>query len=135
MTDREMAKHRLERVGDRIHEEVSDLLLKQIRDPRVEFVTVTGVKMSPDLEQATVYISALGDQDVREAALKALEGATGFIRRELAVRLGMRVTPAIRFLLDDSWERGARVDALLDRLRLEEPPPDDADRENAAPGE
>ena len=67
-----MVKHRVERVSDRIQEEVSDLLLKQIRDPRIEFVTVTGVKVSPDLELATIYVSALGDSEARQTALKAL---------------------------------------------------------------
>lgn len=112
-----MVKHRIERVSDRIHEEVSDLLQKRIRDPRLEFVTVTEVRVSPDLELATVFVSALGDQAARDSAVVALEGASGYIRRELAIRLSMRITPSVRFLLDDSWERGSRVDALLDSLR------------------
>lgn len=127
-----MVKHRVERVSDRIQEEVSDLLLKQIRDPRIEFVTVTGVKVSPDLELATIYVSALGDSEARQTALKALEGAAGYVRRELAARLGMRTTPAVRFVLDESWLRGARVDALLDRLRDERPPETSLEDEDSA---
>lgn len=111
-----MATRRQERVSERIHHEISDLLQNEIRDPRLTYVTVTDVQVSPDLQLATVFVSALGDQQARESALVALERAAGYIRRELAQRLTMRVTPAVRFVLDDSWERGARVDALLDNL-------------------
>lgn len=128
-----MVKHRAERVSDRIQEEVSDLLLRQVRDPRIEFVTVTGVKMTPDLETALVYVSVLGDNEARQNAMKALEGASGYVRRELAVRLGMRTTPAVRFVLDESWERGARVDALLERLRDETPPETSLEMKESAP--
>lgn len=126
-------KHRVERVSDRIQEEVSDLLLRQVRDPRIEFVTVTGVKVSPDLELATVYVSVLGDAEARQNAMKALEGASGYVRRELAVRLGMRTTPAVRFMLDISWERGARVDALLEKLRDQGGPATSSEDEDPLP--
>ena len=128
-----MAKHRMERVSDRIQQEVSDLLLRHVRDPRIGFVTVTGVKVSQDMELATVYVSVLGDAEAKKNSLKALEGATGYVRRELAVRLGMRTTPAVRFALDESWERGAKVDALLDRLRDEKPPETSSKSEDSAP--
>jgi ribosome-binding factor A len=128
-----MVKHRLERISDRIHEEVSDLLLRHVRDPRIDFVTVTGVMVSPDLELATIYVSMLGDAEARQNALKALEGASGYVRRQLAVRLGMRTTPAVRFALDESWERGAKVDALLDRLRDEEPSETSSENKDSPP--
>jgi ribosome-binding factor A len=111
-----MATRRRERVSERIHHEISDLLQNEIRDPRLAYVTVTGVEISPDLQLATVFVSALGDDEAKAGALAALERASGYIRRELAQRLQMRVTPAVRFALDESWERGARVDALLDSL-------------------
>ena len=123
-----MVKHRVERVSDRIQEEVSELLLRRVRDPRIEFVTVTGVKMTPDLELATIYVSVMGGKEARQNAIKALEGATGYVRRELADRLGMRTTPVVRFVLDESWERGARVDALLEQVRDQAAP--DASSEN-----
>jgi ribosome-binding factor A len=119
-----MVTRRQERVSERIHHEISDLLQNEIRDPRLAYVTVTGVEISPDLQLATVFVTALGDHEAKAAAMTALEGAVGYIRRELAQRLQMRVTPAVRFVLDESWERGARLDALLDSLRS--PPPDDA---------
>ena len=111
-----MVTRRQERVSERIHHEVSDLLQNEIRDPRVVNVTVTGVNISPDLQLATIFVSTLGDREARDDAMAGLERASGFIRRELAQRLGLRVTPAVRFVLDESWERGARVDALLDSL-------------------
>jgi ribosome-binding factor A len=119
-----MVTRRQERVSERIHHEISDLLQNEIRDPRLAYVTVTGVEISPDLQLATVFVTALGDHEAKAAAMTALEGAVGYIRRELAQRLQMRVTPAVRFVLDESWERGARLDALLDSLRSL--PPDDA---------
>lgn len=124
-----MVTRRQERVSDRIHEEISDLLQKEIRDPRLAYVTVTGVKVSSDLRLATVFVTALGDLEARDNALAALEHASAYIRRELAQRLNMRITPAVRFLPDDSWERGARVDALLNKIRSHEP------REMAEDGE
>jgi ribosome-binding factor A len=131
-----MVTRRQERVSERIHHEISDLLQNEIRDPRLAYVTVTGVEISPDLQLATVFVTALGDHEARAAAVTALEGAAGYIRRELAQRLQMRVTPAVRFVLDESWERGARLDALLDSLRSS--PSDDglglaADDEKGAP--
>jgi len=112
-----MPTRRQERVSERIHHEISDLLQNEIRDPRLEQVTVTGVEISPDLQLATVFISVMGDQEAKDNALSALERASGYVRRELAQRLGMRVTPAVQFVLDESWERGARLDALLDSLQ------------------
>ena len=124
-----MPTRRQERVSERIHHEVSDLLLNEIRDPRLEQVTVTGVEITPDLKLATVFVSALGDAEAKDNALQGLERASGYIRRELAQRLAMRVTPALRFVLDQSWERGARLDALLDNLQGA--PADDSDEEDA----
>jgi len=124
-----MATRRQEQVSERIHHEVSDLLQNEMRDPRLTFVTVTDVEISPDLQLATVFVSALGDDEVKAGAMTALERASGYVRRELARRLRMRVTPAVRFLLDESWERGSRVDALLDSLHHS---PSDGDQGLAA---
>jgi ribosome-binding factor A len=127
-----MATRRQERVSERIHHEISDLLQNEIRDPRLAEVTVTGVEISADLQLATIFVSTLGDQAAKAAALAALERASGYIRRELAQRLNMRVTPAVRFVLDESWERGARLDALLDSLHDS---PSGSEGEDAAPGQ
>jgi len=117
-----MVTHRQERVSERIHHEVSDLLQNEMRDPRLASVTVTGASISPDLGLATIFVSILGDGEAKDDAMAALERASGYIRRELAQRLSMRITPTVRFALDESWERGARVDALLDSLH--HPPAD-----------
>ena len=111
-----MVTRRQERVSERIHHEISDLLHNEIRDPRVAYVTVTDVEISPDLHLASVFVSTLGDREARDSALAGLESASGYIRRELAQRLRMRVTPTVRFVPDESWERGARLDALLDKV-------------------
>lgn len=116
-----MVTRRQERVSERIHHEISDLLQNQIRDPRLAYVTVTGVEISPDLQLATVFVSALGEHEAKDSALTALEHAAGYIRRELAQRLMMRVTPAVHFVLDESWERGAHIDALLNNLQSAAP--------------
>jgi len=111
-----MPKRRQERVTERIHQELSDLLLRRMRDPRLGFVTVTDVEVTPDLKLATVFVSVLGDQEAAQSAVAGLQHASSYIRRELAQTLQMRIVPELRFLLDDSWERGARIDELLERL-------------------
>jgi ribosome-binding factor A len=116
-----MGTRRQERVSDRIHQEISDLLQKEMRDPRLDFVTVTDVEISPDLKLATVFVTTLGDREAGNSALAGLQHASGYIRRELAQRLQMRIVPELRFVLDESWERGARVDALLERLHSTAP--------------
>lgn len=112
-----MATRRQERVSSRIQEEISELLQKRIRDPRLTYVTVTGVEITADLKLATVFVTALGDQKSRREALAGLQHASRYIRRELAQRLQMRFAPDLRFILDDSWERVARVEALLEKLQ------------------
>jgi ribosome-binding factor A len=111
-----MTKRRQERVSERIHHELSDLLQNRISDPRLVYVTVTEVEVTADLKQATVYVSALGDGQARREALQGLEHASRYIRRELAQRLQMRFAPEVRFSLDETWERGERIDRLLDKL-------------------
>jgi len=112
-----MPTRRQERASELIHEQISDLLQKRIRDPRLAHVTVTDVEISPDLRLATVFISTLGDRESCNSALEGLQHASSYIRRELAQRLQMRLMPELRFSLDDSWERGGRVDELLEQLR------------------
>jgi ribosome-binding factor A len=111
-----MPSRRQERVSERIHVDISELLQKRLRDPRLAHVTVTDVEITADLKLATVFISVMGDREAEKAALLGMERASGFIRRELAVSLEMRLTPSLRFELDRSWERGAHIDELLDSL-------------------
>jgi len=98
-----------------------DVLQRRIRDPRLANVTVTGVEVSPDLKQATVFVTSLGDRAARHQALHHLQHASSFIRHELSQSLNMRFTPELRFALDESWQRGARIDQLLDQIHENKP--------------
>jgi ribosome-binding factor A len=111
-----MPTRRQERVADLLQEEISDLLQREVRDPRLEFVTVTAVKVSSDLRHARVYVSLLGSEEEQQAALVGLQHAAGFLRHELGARLSLRRVPDLAFVLDESIERGQRILELLDQL-------------------
>lgn len=120
---------RPERVGHLIQRELADIL-RGLRDPRLsQWVSVTAVEVTPDLSLARVFVSVLPAGEERARSLKALEGATGFVRRALAPRLGLREVPEIRFQLDGSIEQGARVEELLRRIEAGEPVDDDEEKE------
>ena len=101
------------RVGERIREELSLLLLRKVNDPGVAPVTVTDVSVTPDLRIAHVNYSALVPPEERPAVAKALRRSSGFLRRELGHTLGLRYAPELQFHYDDSFDRGARIDAIL----------------------
>ena len=107
---------RTDRVGDLIRAELSDLLLREVRDPRVRLASVTGVETSPDLKRAVVRISVLGEEEQRLAAIDALRHARGFLRTELARRLRTRVTPELVFELDRGAEHSQKISDLLESL-------------------
>ena len=108
-----MIPKRLTRVGETIREELSVMLLRDLKDPRIGFVTITDVVMSPDLRQAKVYFSRIGSEDERAESLRGLQAAAGFMRRELGHRLALKFAPEIRFFYDESLDTGARIDRLL----------------------
>lgn len=121
-------KIRPERVARLMRREVAEILARRLRDPRLGgMVSVTDVEVSPDLSAARVYVSVLESGEARARVFAALESAVGFVRRELAPRLGLREVPEIRFVADDSIERGARVEELLRRLERGEPVGDEED--------
>ena len=121
-------KIRPERVAQRIRREIADILEHRLRDPRLgSLISVTDVEVTPDLSLARVYVSVL-DAETRERVLAILATAAGFVRHELTPRLGLREVPEIRFLLDTSIDRGARVEDLLRRLNQGESIPDDEER-------
>jgi ribosome-binding factor A len=101
------------RVGERIREELSLLLLRKVNDPGLAPVTVTEVSVTPDLRIAHVNYSALVPKEERPAVAKALRRSSGFLRRELGHLLGLRYAPELQFHYDDSFDRGARIDAIL----------------------
>jgi len=109
--------HRVGRLEQEIQREVNDILLKTIRDPRVEDVTITGVQVTGDLQQATVYYSLLSDlASVNQKAAKGLEAASGLIRKELGSRLTIYKTPELKFVKDESVQYGNHIDDLLRQL-------------------
>ena len=107
---------RAERVADQIRMEVADILARKTKDPRVGFMTVTGVDLSPDLRVAKVFVTTLQEGQEEEAALEGLRHALGFIRAELGRRLNLRYIPELIFCRDMSEQRGTRIDQLLDSL-------------------
>jgi ribosome-binding factor A len=118
-----MAGGRRERVEELIVREVSDILRREVKDPRIGFVTVTEAEVSPDLRQARVFVSVMGSDEEREAALKGLNSAARFIRGQFGKRVSMRVTPELTFRFDTSIDRGARIFELLEQVRREEQSP------------
>lgn len=112
---------RADRVSDELQRELSDIILRQMRDPRIGYVTVTGVEVSKDIRYAKVYVSVLGDAEARATTMDGLTRATGFIRTELGRRLRLRHVPEILFRYDESIEHGAHIDQLLREIRGREP--------------
>lgn len=100
--------------------ELGEIIGRKIKDPRIGFVTVTDVQVTGDLQQATVFISVLGDEETRENTLKGLAKAKGFIRSEIGQRIRLRKTPEITFEFDESIDYGNRIDTLLLQLKKEE---------------
>lgn len=123
-----MTTHRPERIADLIRELVSRLLREELRDPRVGFVTITDVRVSPDLRHARIYVSQLGAAADRIASVAALNRAAPFLRHGLSRNAALRRTPELVFLEDPTLETGFRVDRLLDDIRTDLPaePPDPA---------
>ncbi len=108
-----MRSDRLRRVDEAMREVLSDAVTKEIKDPRVGFVTVTAVDTASDLRHAKVYISVLGDEGVRQRSLDGLRSAHGFLQRRVADELRIKHTPTLEFLYDDTLDRGLRIEALL----------------------
>lgn len=108
---------RMGRVNELIREELSVLLLHELKDPRiVAMTTVTHVETSPDLEHARVYVSVMGSDEEQFGVMQGLKSAEGFLRRTLAGRVKMRRVPALTFALDTSMEQGAQMLELIDRV-------------------
>jgi ribosome-binding factor A len=107
--------HRTARVADHVRRLLAQSIREKLRDPRVGFVTVTEVRLTPDLRQATVYVTLPEGAD-RSAALSALRRATPYLRHELAREGELRFTPELRFAYDESVDLGQRVESLLQRI-------------------
>ena len=113
--------HRIEQVNKLIRRELSELIQRQLKDPRLNtFVTVTEVATSTDLRHAKVFVSHLGSKAEKQAILKVLESAAGFLRKELAHNLKLRRTPELSFCWDDSIEQGDHILQLIDQVTKDE---------------
>jgi ribosome-binding factor A len=111
-----MEYNRAARVGDLILKELAEILLRKVKDPRLADITLTAVKVSPDLRHARIFYSLIGDGERKAEAVLGLQSATGFVKRELSKRLHLRRTPDIEFCLDSSLEYGSHIDRLLTEL-------------------
>jgi ribosome-binding factor A len=111
-----MARIRVGRVGEQIKKELSMIFQSEFKDPRLGFVTVTGVEVTNDLSQAKVYLSVLGTEEQKEATLRALAKGTGFLRGELGRRIRLRHTPELIFKFDASVEYGSRIEEILQKI-------------------
>ncbi|MGD0794166.1 MAG: 30S ribosome-binding factor RbfA [Dehalococcoidales bacterium] len=115
--------YRIERVNTLMQREISELIQRQLRDPRLdEFISVTEVSVSPDLRFAQVYISSMGGQQKEHQILAALNSASGFLRSELAKNVRLRRMPELHFHWDNSIEKGDRVLRLIDEVTHQENP-------------
>ena len=104
----------MRRVNEAVREVLSDALTQDLKDPRVGFVTVTAVETSPDLRHATVYVSVLGDEEVRENTIDGLQSAHGYLQRKVAAQLRLKHTPQLTFSEDDTVRRADRIERLLE---------------------
>lgn len=111
-----MPTRRQRRVNALISEALSELLQREVADPRLSFVTITGVDTTGDLRQAHVYVALLGNSQDQKESLQALAKATGYLRRQLGQRVYLRYIPELTFHLDESAERGLQIDKILDDL-------------------
>jgi ribosome-binding factor A len=118
---------RPERVADQIRGELASLLAREVHDPGVGFVTLTRVRVTPDLQQAHVYYTALGDEKSRRNTERALARATGFLRRQIGARLRLKRTPGLTFHYDESIAGQDRIEQLLSEIQTQPAPPDDDD--------
>jgi ribosome-binding factor A len=114
-----MPKFRVGRVGEQIKKEISQLIQTEMKDPRIGFITVTGVDVTGDLSQARIYLSILGSEEQKEASLHGIARAKGFLRSELGRRMRLRHTPEIEFRFDSSIEYGSHIESLLQQINRE----------------
>jgi ribosome-binding factor A len=113
---------RADRVAGQIQKILSEILLKDIKDPRLDMATITGVKMSKDLKLARIYFTISGGDKSAEDAAKGFKSAAGYLKRSLAGQLGLRYMPDIVFFYDESFDYGARIESLLKTLKSDDGP-------------
>ena len=120
---------RTDRVADLMRREIAEILLKEVKDPRLEFVTVTAVRISKDLRNARVFFTTLKKGEDLDRVTEGLRHAAGFVQRKIGGRLQLRNTPHITFAYDDSFETGAHMDKVLRDIEDQLPPGDESGEE------
>lgn len=115
-----MARLRVEKVQQAIQHEISNMLLLDVKDPRIRFVTVTGVEMTDDMSQAKIFVSLYGSEEEQAEAWKALNKARGFLRTEIAKRIRLRFAPELLLEKDASLAYGAHIEDILRQIRRED---------------
>src|SRR5690625_490491 len=114
-----MENTRPNRVAEQMKKEIGELINQKLKDPRIGFITVTDLDLTNDLQNATVYISVLGDETEKEESLIGLSKASGFIRSEIGKKIRLRKVPEIIFKFDEAHEHGNRIEAILRKLDKE----------------
>ena len=126
-----MGQLRVEKVQELMKQEISQIILRELKDPRIGFVTVTSVECTGDLREAKVYVSLMGNESQVNACWSGLHSSLGFIRREIGKRIRLRVTPELSFALDKSLDYSAHIQELLLKIKAE----DEAKAKDSAPEE
>ncbi len=120
-----MQGSRPDRVADQIRAELGQLLAREVHDPGIGFVTLTRVQVSPDLQQARVYYTTLGDEAARRNSARALDRAAPFLRRQIGSRLRLKRVPELKFAFDESIAGQDRIEQLLNEIHAAPAKPDD----------
>ncbi len=115
------SKLRIERIADRIRQELSEMMIREVQDPRLSGIFITDVKVDRELAYADIYVSAVEGHERAEEALQGLESASGFLRHAVAERVDLRTFPRFRFRWDPTPERADHIERLLASLKEEEP--------------
>ncbi len=109
--------HRRERLADQIRDEVAEMVVTELKDPRIRLATVTRVELSVDLHHARVLVSVLGDEATQQQTMEGLSSAAGYVRREITRRLRLRRAPELVFVLDHGAEEAQKIETLLEKLK------------------
>lgn len=116
-----MSKVRVEKLQELMKQEISDIVLHELKDPRIGFVTVTSVSCTEDLREAKIYVSVMGDEKKARDTLNGLNSSLGFVRREIGKRIRLRFTPEISFALDTSLSYSDHIQRLLNEIHEDRP--------------
>ncbi len=128
-----MPGRRTDRVGVLIQRELSEIIQRELKDPRVGLCTISQVQVSTDLKYADIKVSVVGDKKQKRNSITGLKSAAGFLRREVVQRIGLRHAPELRFELDDSVDQLMQIDRLLKQIHTEEENTSPSDNEPTRP--